>query len=124
MGAPGAAVQPPQVRPRLPTVELLRRYSNRDDLLKPLVSVMERVHEETPATPHEAPPLASDYRPGPPRRQVSERLTAEDIKTLVSAYLAGSTIRELAERYGLGTTSVKRLLRQHGARKLPPRRAA
>lgn len=104
-------------------VELLRRYSNRDDLLKPLVSVLERISEESPASDEEAQPASADGS-SPQAWRVSDRLSSADIKILVRSYLAGSTIRELAQQYGISTTSVKRVLREHGARKLRPRRAA
>lgn len=104
-------------------MELLRRYSNRSDLLKHLVSVLERISEETPAS-DEAPQLASADGPRPQAWRVSDRLSSADIKILVTSYLAGGTIRDLAEQYGISTTSVKRVLRASGARKLRPRRAA
>lgn len=55
--------------------------------------------------------------PTPRAWQVSESLAPTDVKALVASYLAGSTGRALAEHYGIGTSSVKRLLREHGARK-------
>ncbi len=104
-------------------MELLRRYSNRDDLLKPLVSVLKRISEEPPTTEEEAQLVSAD---GPAQRawQVSDRLSPADVKALVKSYLAGSTIRAHAEQYRIGTSSVKRLLRQRGARKQRPRSAA
>lgn len=104
-------------------MELLRRYSNHDDLLKPLVSILERISDELPATEKEAQ-VASADGPTPRTSHVSDRLTPAEIKTLVTSYLAGSTIRVLAEQYGISNSSVKRLLREHGAREQRPRRAA
>ena len=104
-------------------MELLRRYSNREDLLKPLVSVLERINEDLPASQEEAQLVSAD---GPTSRawHVSDRLLPTDVKTLGASYLAGSTIRVLAEQYGISTSSVKRLLREQGARKQRPRSAA
>jgi hypothetical protein len=104
-------------------VELLSRYSNREDLLKPLVNVLERVNSE-PEPEEQQDQLPSADGPTPATWRVSERLSPADVKTLVKSFLTGDTIRVLAERYGISTTSVKRLLREHGARKLPPRSAA
>jgi len=104
-------------------VELLRRYSNRDDLLKPLVSVLKRISEEPPTTEEEAQLVSADG-PTPRIRHVSDRLTSVAIKALVTSYRADSTIRVLAEQYDISTSSVKRLLRKHGARKQRPRGAA
>ncbi len=52
------------------------------------------------------------------------RLTDSDIKALIKSYLAGSTIAGLAKQHDISASSVKRLLRQHGARKQRPRSAA
>ena len=104
-------------------MELLRRYSNRDDLLKPLVSVLERINEDLPASQEEAQLVSADG-PTPRAWHVSDRLSPTAVKTLVTSYRAGSTIRVLAEQYGISTSSVKRLLREHGARKQRPRSAA
>jgi len=39
------------------------------------------------------------------------------MKQLLAEYHDGATIKAVAERYGLGTTTIKRLLRQHRARR-------
>ena len=104
-------------------MELLRRYSNREDLLKSLVNVLARINAEPePDEPQDQLPSADG--PTPATWRVSDRLSPPDVKAMIKSYLAGDTIRVLAERYGIGTSSVKRLLRKHGARKLPPRSAA
>lgn len=104
-------------------MELLHRYSNRDDLLKPLVSVLGRISNEPQAAEEEAQLVSADG-PTPRAWQVSDRLSPKDVKTLVTSYLSGNTIRALAEQYGIGASSVKRLLRKHGARKQRPRSVA
>lgn len=104
-------------------MELLHRYSNRDDLLKPLASVLNRVSDEPSATEDEGQLVSADG-PAPRPWLVSECLSPMDVKTLVASYLAGSSSRALAEQYGIGQTSVKRLLREHGARKQRPKGAA
>jgi len=112
---------PPGLRPVL--VELLRRYSNRDDLLKPLVSVVQRIREDAPAEPEEAQLTSADGS-APRAWQLSDRLTDSDIEAMVRSYLTGSTVRVLAEQHDISVGSVKRLLRQHGARKQHPQRVA
>jgi hypothetical protein len=104
-------------------VELCARYSNRDDLLKPLVSVLDRINSEPPVC-DPVDQLPSVDGSDPQAWRVSDRMSPEDSKALVTSYLAGSTIRVLAEQYGISGSSVKRLLREHGARKLRPRGAA
>ncbi len=46
------------------------------------------------------------------RRRLSNRLTDEQVDELVTAFEAGATRMELAERYGIGRTSVAKLLRE------------
>ncbi len=88
-------------------VELCRRYSNRPELLGPLVSVLNRVSNEAPATEEEGQLLSADG-PAPQVWQVSDRLSPTDVKTLVASYLAGSTSRALAKQYGIkGPASVR-----------------
>ncbi len=47
--------------------------------------------------------------------QVSDRLSAEDVGTLLQAFRAGTPKWQLAEMYGISLTSVKRLVRQSRA---------
>jgi uncharacterized protein (DUF433 family) len=44
-----------------------------------------------------------------------ERLSETEVAELVSQFVAGITRQALVERYGLSLSSVKRLLRRHGA---------
>jgi Mor family transcriptional regulator len=48
---------------------------------------------------------------------VADRLSPSDLADLIARYRAGNTVRDLAERFNLGTTTVKRLLREHKARR-------
>jgi transposase len=48
---------------------------------------------------------------------VADRLTAQELETLIACYQAGTSARELAERYGLGHTTVKQLLRRRDIRR-------
>jgi hypothetical protein len=57
----------------------------------------------------EAPPATSN-----PWR-LRDRLCEAQIVQLITAYRDEATIKEVAVRYGLGTTTVKRLLRQRRA---------
>jgi hypothetical protein len=65
-------------------VELLRSYSNRDDLLKPLVSILEHIHEEQPAGIEEAQ-LVSAAGPTPRTWRLIDRLSPADINALVAS---------------------------------------
>jgi hypothetical protein len=48
---------------------------------------------------------------------VCDRLAPENITHLIERYHAGATAKELAAQYSIGLTDVKRLLREHRARR-------
>jgi hypothetical protein len=100
-------------------VELARRYSNRPDCLDDLNQVMVQLDHERGSMPR---PIARwsclllavtldgfGSRLG--------RLSAEDRRALIDSYRGGATIHVLAERFSLGATSVKRILRDNKARR-------
>jgi DNA-directed RNA polymerase specialized sigma24 family protein len=49
-----------------------------------------------------------------------ERLSEDMIQAMVCAYCTGTTARELAVAHDLSLSSVKRLLRTAGVRRMPP----
>ena len=51
------------------------------------------------------------------RQRLRDRLTDADIELLIADFLAGTSKRVLADRYEIGLSSVKRILRKHGARR-------
>jgi transposase-like protein len=46
-----------------------------------------------------------------------DRFSAEDLQAMVDLYSSGATAKQVAETFGIGLTSVKRVLRDHGTRK-------
>ena len=100
-------------------VELCRRYSNRPDLLGPLVRTWQKINQDAPAGDD------SDLAPVPGKEacvwRVADRLSLSDVQTMIGSYRSGSTARFLSERYGVSTSTIKRLLREHGVRKQEPR---
>jgi len=101
-------------------VELLRRYSNRPLITKPLVNLMELISTE-PTAETEQTPLTSADGSGPRTKMpLAKRLTAEDIDALFKSYATGSTMAELAAKHAVSHSTIKRLLREHGARKHRP----
>lgn len=52
--------------------------------------------------------------------RMRERFSAEDRQTMVDLYSSGATTKQVAQAFGIGLTSVKRVLRDHGARKRTP----
>ena len=87
-------------------MELVRRYSNRTDLLERLAEVRLDGHALTSAG------RASGVW------RVRDRLTDDEVERLIADFLAGTSKRELAPQYGLSLSSVKNLLRKHGVRRI------
>ncbi|MGH4017512.1 MAG: helix-turn-helix domain-containing protein [Pseudonocardiaceae bacterium] len=54
----------------------------------------------------------------PSRRwSLRDRYSPEDLQTMIGLYRSGSTARQVAEAFGIGLTSMKRVLREHGVRR-------
>ena len=87
-------------------VEIVRRYSNRGDLLR----LTERL---TKALQGAGPAGLVESMSAPPAHRVELRLSLEARAALAADYEAGATIADLCARYGLARGSVSRLL--HGA---------
>jgi hypothetical protein len=92
-------------------VELLRRYSNRHDLVTPLVSLLQRIEADDQSGPAvvQSVPLSP--------RWLSGKLAPGDPERMAAQYLAGETAPALAAQYGVSLKSVRRLLHKRGARK-------
>lgn len=88
-------------------VELVRRYSNRLDLRERLDQTNRRAQQQDePAESTSVSGRRSRVR------RVRDRLSVEDIETMVQGFRAGTTQKVLAEQYGLSVSSVKTILRQ------------
>jgi transcriptional regulator of aromatic amino acid metabolism len=46
-----------------------------------------------------------------------ERFYAEELQLMIDLYISGATRSQVAERFGISVSSVKRALRDHGIRK-------
>jgi DNA invertase Pin-like site-specific DNA recombinase len=91
-------------------VDLLASYSNHHDLSRRIGALLMDIE-------------ADDQRnaPGVPARPRSwslrDRLSAQDVQELVDLFMAGISKAQLATKFGISLTSVKRLLRQQGVRR-------
>jgi DNA invertase Pin-like site-specific DNA recombinase len=96
-------------------VDLMGAYSNRQDLADSLVSTMQQLRQAQAQGGESVPSMRSTRS----HRQwrVGDRLGEAEIEELIGAFTAGMSKRKLAERYGISESSVKRLIRQHGASK-------
>lgn len=63
--------------------------------------------------------IQSTSTPVPRRRRLRDRLSEQDLSTLVESFRTGTPAHVLAKRYGVGETALKVLLRQHGVRRRP-----
>jgi hypothetical protein len=97
-------------------VDLIRAYSNRRDLADALVSTVQQLRQAQTQSNGTAYSVRST--PLSTRQwRVGDRMSEAEIEQLVAAFTAGTSKRKLAERYGISESSVKRLVRQHGASK-------
>lgn len=96
-------------------MELVRRYSNRADLQERLAAAVSGARKGDGQEPE--PADATWGRTPGERLRVRDRLADSDIETLIADFLAGTSKRVLAERYAIGFSSVKRILRKHGVRR-------
>jgi hypothetical protein len=96
-------------------VDLIGACSKRRDLADSLVSAVQQLRK---AQARPSGPASSVRSAQSPRQwRVGDRLSEVDTAQLVAAFTAGTSKRKLAERYGISESSVKRLIRQHGASK-------
>lgn len=64
------------------------------------------------------PELGGDRRAlGQSGWRVTDRLPADGLSEVVRCYRSGMTARELAEKFSISHSSIKRILRRAGARK-------
>jgi transcriptional regulator with XRE-family HTH domain len=89
-------------------VEVIRRYSNRQDLLQPMLDVLRRVEEGDRADE----PGGVQSRGGCPLRP-SDRLSETDVREIVERFRVGEPKHKLAADYGMSLSTMKRLLRKH-----------
>jgi hypothetical protein len=87
-------------------VEVLRRYSNRADLVDHMIDLLRRIqdHDRT-----DEPGLSSD-RAGMTRRLLSD----EQRRELVDGFRRGMKIKILANKFAVSVSCVNRTLRKYG----------
>ena len=93
-------------------MELVRRYSNRTDLLERLAEARLRVRQRGEREP-DASEVAWGRVPGMRRN----RLTDADEQCLIGEFRAGTPKWALAETYAVSLSTVKNILRKHGVRR-------
>ena len=95
-------------------MELLRRYSNRPDLVGPLVRAWKEIDD--PASDCNKTVTTVDGKTASPA-YLRSRLSEADVTELIDAYRSGTTAKALAERYGVHYSTIKKKLRKQGVRR-------
>ena len=98
-------------------MELVTYYSNRPDLHSDLRRTCLLVFDPKEKLVDPDPPAS----PGGTDWRLSDRLSSEDVETIIKEFLSGTPKHVLATRYGISLGSVKNLLRRHGIRRSGPR---
>jgi len=93
-------------------VENVLRYSNRDDLVRPLSLVLERIAVDDSEDVGTVP---DDYVPRRPIAQ-THQLTDEQRQTIFADYQRGIGPRELSRRFGVTERAIKYLVKKYGVR--------
>ena len=92
-------------------VDLVRAYSNHLNLANELVKTLQQLRQAQERGDDGAVSVRSNGRSDRLWR-VNDRLSGDDVRMLVRSFAQGTTKRELAGRYGISESSVKRLLRR------------
>lgn len=97
-------------------VDLVRRYSNRSDLLGPLVRAWAMINSTEDQCNEEITYVQSQS----PKRvaPASERLGGTELARMAELYLSPDWTGEaVAKHYGISVRTVRRLMRERGVRK-------
>lgn len=104
-------------------VDLLRHYWNHSDLLEQLRKVSGIVSAGGLA--REVQPSRTVEESNRSRlRLLRDRFSAEELQSMIDLFRSGTPARIVAERYGVGVRSVKRLLHARGVRRRATARSA
>ena len=97
-----------------PYVDLVLRYSNQGDRVRPMADVMRRISAGEDAGYGTVP------APSAPRREPSQThdLSDAQVAAIFACYRQGTGPRELAGRYGVTERAIKYLLKKHGVQRL------
>jgi hypothetical protein len=101
------------VRDYLLAVDLVTAYSNRLDLATSLVKTLEQLRRAQERATDA--PAGTVWSTGRSERQwrVSDRLSEADLRVMVAAAEQGTPKWQLAEKYGVSESSIKRIVRKH-----------
>jgi len=100
------------------TVRVIRRYSNRSDLLEQLRNVAVILSDGGQDDGAGAKVTIECVIRS---RRLCDRFSPENLQTMIDLYRSGTTARQVAEKFGVSLRSVKRLLYKHDVHRRPGR---
>src|SRR5713101_8071521 len=103
--------------PHPPQVDLTGACSNPSPQVSELRDLRTKVSETINGTITDCELNLPEVRSTPRQPKITERVPATDLQQIMNFYQAGSTGKELADRFGISHSSVKRLLRRNGVRR-------
>lgn len=97
-------------------VGLIRDYSRRPDVGDDLKRSRYRLAKAVAADVPSKRLSATSTGRRPRVWSIEERLSPETVAAMIADYQAGSIGKEIAEKYGISLSSVRRLMRKYGGR--------
>lgn len=95
-------------------MELLRHYANQPDLREELqrvaVILAEGGQDDGVGTENTPAAMRSPHL-------LRDRLYPDDLQAMIDLYKSSTPAKQVAEKYGVSLSSIKRLLRRHGVRR-------
>ncbi|HSW66075.1 MAG TPA: helix-turn-helix domain-containing protein [Bacillota bacterium] len=98
-------------------MELLTTYSNNPTFLSDLRMTLAAVSQDDPED--DEPGLGGTERQTQRWWSMASRLSAAGIEEVIEHYQAGMTAQALADKFSVSLSSIKRILRARGVRRLP-----
>lgn len=94
-------------------MEVLTAYSHTPERLHDLQKAVEVICRQRPDEAHAE---RNEDASRPRQWSMSDRLSPDEVQTIIDLYRAGSIAKDVAAKFGISLSSVRRLLRKHGAR--------
>jgi DNA-directed RNA polymerase specialized sigma24 family protein len=98
-------------------VDLLVTYSNRFDLREQLQRAALILSKEARQDDEPDSSEGGGVRSATRWWSLRNRFSPEDLQVMIDLYTSGNTAKEVAEKFGVSLSSVKRLLHEHDVRR-------
>jgi hypothetical protein len=98
-------------------VEVLKAYSHPSSLLYDLRTTWQIVTNQDSSDDYPVLGSQASDSESPQRWSKADRLAAADVQAIIDLYTGGVAGPDLAAKFGISLSSVRRLLREHGVRR-------